>query len=166
MSIMRLGCLAVSLIALIPTLLIGLVLAFVLTYTGLAPGPVADLVGGLERPIAKAQLQGELTDVEVRSVELNKQGTRSQLTVVAWSRRALPAPETFAKTALRSIGSRLDTPFGLARQVSHVRLVLQSGDPARGYIGFTVSTEDAQAYASGQINDRQLARRWRTDEGR
>ena len=63
MSIFRLGCLTLSLIAFLPTLLVLLVLAFALVFVGLAPAPVVSLVEAVEQPVMTVVLDNDLKSI-------------------------------------------------------------------------------------------------------
>lgn len=163
MRLMNLGCAAISLILLIPSLLGALALFAVLGFAGLLPGPLADAHrAGVEQVSRWVLTSGtydgaRITAVEVRPLPAAADGSprvELALTVRLDGRGDL---EAVARTVLRSTGEVLAGPLPLASGVGAVRLALRD-DVAR--LAVRVERRLLDEWRAGRRTDAELEARW------
>jgi hypothetical protein len=169
--LMRLGCLAYSLVMLIPVLLLAggaLVLGDTL---GLLPAPVAGPVESAERMVATQFIGGDLASAhfQLRSLDVSPSGAgdgKFVLTAAIESQNPLPKnPGPSALPAIKALGTHLGQPFGLGAAIERIVISLYGPGGTVPVLSATIATADLSAWQNSTISDATFLGRWTDTPG-
>jgi hypothetical protein len=160
---LKLGCLAYSLVMLVPTLAVVAVLLLAGSATGMLPKPINDSVLSVEQFAARQWLNMDLgaEKLSVRDISVSPAKTvgHATLSVSLDSSVPLPAdPKPLMVAALGVVGDHFAMPFGLAAdQIDSVTILLYAPGATTPTHTATVSRADLDAYKAGTLSGAALA---------